>query len=236
MKKPGEITITITIGIMFLILTAVIYIQFKTISHTDISSLETMRAEELQDEIAGTKTKYEEIEEKIKETLEKTQEYENTLTSELEASQLLQKELNQVKDLAGLTDVTGQGVIIILSDTNTETSNERISANDLLTLLNELKAAGAEAISINNQRIVYDSYVVDINDTYISVNGVRLISPYVVKAIGNTTYLESGLSQKQYGYLDKKKMERKNVTLEKVDTMTIPKSNLNLEFSYVEEE
>ena len=38
-----------------------------------------------------------------------------------------------------------------------------------------LKLAGAEAISINDQRIVYDSYIVDIGGTYISVNGERIV-------------------------------------------------------------
>ena len=108
---------------------------------------------------------------------------------------------------------------------------------DLLTLLNELKLAGAEAISINDQRIVYNSYVADINNKFISVNGPpRIVSPYVVKAIGNPTYLESGLSKKQYGYIDSKLLEGKDVSLERADNISISKYNGELKFEYVREE
>ena len=100
-------------------------------------------------------------------------------------------------------------------------------------LLNALKTAGAEAISINDQRIVYDSYIADINNTFVSVNGNRLVSPYVVKAIGNTTYLESGLSQKQYGYIDTKLSEGKSVVLERQSNIEILKYDGNLNFTYV---
>ena len=104
-----------------------------------------------------------------------------------------------------------------------------------MLLVNELKAAGAEAISINNQRIVYDSYIVDLADTFVSVNGERLVSPYTVKAIGNSTYLESGLSKKQYGYIDTKTAEGKDVKLERQDNIVINAYNQNLGFEYVKE-
>ena len=61
MKKKGKITMTITIGLMCFVLTMVIFIQFKTISQTDIAQIETMREDELKTEIASVKTKYEEV-------------------------------------------------------------------------------------------------------------------------------------------------------------------------------
>ncbi|MCL2355520.1 MAG: DUF881 domain-containing protein, partial [Oscillospiraceae bacterium] len=64
----------------------------------------------------------------------------------------------------------------------------QIEPRDLLTLLNELRLAGAEAISINNERIVHNSYVVSIGDLHISVNGRRVIPPFTVRAIGNPAH------------------------------------------------
>ena len=52
-----------------------------------------------------------------------------------------------------------------------------------------------------------------------------MVSPYVVKAIGNPTYLESGLSKKQYGYIDTKLLEGKNVILKREDNIMINKYN-----------
>ena len=72
--KKEKIIISIIIGIMFFILTMVIFIQFKTISHTDINSLETMQESELRTEITGLKTKYEETLSKLEETNSKIKE------------------------------------------------------------------------------------------------------------------------------------------------------------------
>ena len=74
---------------------------------------------------------------------------------------------------------------------------------DLLQLINELKLAGAEAIEINGVRIVNKSDIALITDSFIKIDGHRMNSPYVVKAIGNPTTLESGLMQKNSGYIDK---------------------------------
>ena len=226
--KKGKITITITIGLTFLILTAVIFIQFKTINQTDITSLENMREDELRTEISNFKQKSEEISKQIEETNLKIVEYEETISTDKEASELLEKELEQQNNLLGKNDVKGSGVIITLTDTK----EQKITAQDLRELLNQLKLAGAEAISINGQRIVYDSYLVDIGDTYISVNGEGIVSPYEVKAIGNPTYLESGLSKKQYGYIDTKLEEGKDVVLTRQDNITINKYNGDLNMEY----
>lgn len=234
MQKKGKLTMTITIGIMCLILTFVIFIQVKTISQTDITELTNMREDELQTELTSLKTKYEEVNKKITETRAKITEYQTTINDSKSASEVLSKELKENQDLVGINDVTGQGIIVTLEDN--ESTNTKITATDLLELLNELKSAGAEAISINGQRIVYDSYVASINGTYISINGLQaVVSPYVVKAIGNMSYLESALSLKSYGYVDKKISAGKTVTITRSESITIEKYTGDLGFEYVKE-
>lgn len=226
--KKGQVTITITIGLVFLILTAVIFLQFKTINQTDITSLENMREDELRTEISNFKQKVEEISKEIADTDSKIEEYQEAINSNKEASELLEKELEKQNNILGKNSVKGSGVIITLTDTR----YQKITSEDLRELLNQLKEAGAEAISINGLRIVYDSYIVDISETFISVNGERIVSPYEVKAIGNTTYLESALSKKQYGYIDTKLEEGKDVKLERKDNIEINKYTKDLSFEY----
>lgn len=226
--KKGQVTITITIGLVFLILTAVIFVQFKTINQTDITSLENMREDELRTEISNFKQKIEEISKEISDTDSKIAEYQEAINTNKEASELLEKELEKQNNILGKNSVKGSGIIVTLTDTRAQ----KISGEDLRALMNELKTAGAEAISINGQRIVYDSYIVDIGSTYISVNGERIVSPYEVKAIGNPTYLESGLSKKQYGYIDTKLEEGKDVTLKRENNITIDKYNGDLNMEY----
>ena len=227
--KKGKVTMTITIGLMCLMLSTVIFVQFKTIKQTDITSLENMREDELRTEISNFKQKVSEVQEQLKETNQKIKEYEETINSDKQASEILAKELEQQNNILGKNNVTGSGIVITLTDTRAQ----KITAEDLRELLNGLKTAGAEAISINGQRIVYDSYIVDIGGTFISVNGERLVSPYTVKAIGNPTYLESELSKKQYGYIDTKLEEGKDVVLERQDNILIDayKGNLNMEYA-----
>lgn len=232
MEKRNKIIFSIILGVVCFILTMVIFLQFKTISQTDIISIESMREEELKQELSTYKTKYDEVITKLEENNKKILEYEKSLSSEEEATNLINKELKESNDLIGKNSVQGEGIIITLTDTK----DSKITANDLLTLMNELKQAGAEAISINDQRIVYNTYIVDINYTYISVNGKRIVSPYVVKAIGNTTYLESALSQKQYGYIDKMLAAKKSVVLERQSLIDIANYTGDLSFEYVKEE
>ncbi len=215
--KNGKMIVTITIGLMCLILTALIFMQVKTISQTNISELEIMRESELKTEITTLKTKHDEVVAKIKENNEKILEYENASIKGEEASELLQKELKETEDLLGKNSVTGEGIVITMSNTGTTI----ISASDLLELVNILRDAGAEAISINEHRIVYDSYISYVSGSFITIKGERVVAPFTIKAIGNTTYLESAVAQKKYGYIDTKISEGKEVKLERQEDITI---------------
>ena len=105
---------------------------------------------------------------------------------------------DRMKLMAGTTDVEGEGIEILLDDSNiAKKSGENpnlyiIHDEDLLRVLNELRAAGAEAISVNDQRIVAMSEIRCAGPT-ISVNNVRSAPPYVIKAIGAPKTLSSAL-------------------------------------------
>lgn len=230
--KKGKVTITITIGIMCFILTMIIFIQINTIRQTNVNELEIMREDELKAEITTLKTRTNEVETKILDTNNRIAEYEEAINAGQEASDLLASELKESEDLLGKTTVTGEGVIITLSS-----DTMRVGSDDLLELVNLLKDAGAEAISINDKRLIYKSYISYINEgNFITVNGNRIVEPYVVKAIGNTTHLESSVSQKKYGYIDTKVSAGKNVTLEKSNEIIIYAYDGELDFDYVKEE
>lgn len=233
-KNKEKITISLIIGAMFFVLTMVIFMQFKTISNTDIDALETMQESELRTEIASIKAQYDETLTKLEETNTMIKDYEESINTDKEASEILQEELIKSRNLLGKNQVKGEGIIVTLTDVDVGKFG-KITSADLIELINALKTAGAEAISINNQRIVANSYIVDINGAFISVNGKRLVSPYVVKAIGDITYLESGLSQKQYGFIDSKTNQGKSVVLEKDNNIIINKYTGNLKFEYAKE-
>lgn len=230
--KKGKITMTITLGIACFALVMVMSMQFKIVNETDITSIENMRETELRTELANWKTKYEETNQKYEETISKINEYKETKQSNEETSKLVEKELEQVNMSLGKNDIEGQGIEIIIRETDNEEIS-KVTADDLIVIVNALRLSGAEAISINNERIINMTDIVDINETYIKINGQRILSPYVIKAIGDQSYLESGLIGNG-GHVDEMKKIGQDVSIEKINKIKINKYNGEIKTKYME--
>ncbi len=230
--KKGKITMIITIGITCFILVLVMSMQFKIVNQTDITSIENMREAELRTEFANWKSKYEDIEQQYDETMEKIEEYRTTSQSNEETEKLVDEELEQLNMSLGKTDVQGQGIEVTLRETNNE-EIARINGDDLLVIVNALKIAGAEAISINDERIINMSDIVDINETFIKVNGKRILAPYVIKAIGNSAYLETALTGNG-GHVDEMKKIGQDVSIEKSNKVKILKYEGEINLKYIQ--
>ena len=228
MEKEKKIMI-VTISIMALILVCVLFMQFKVVNETDIAQIESMREDELEEAITQWKEKYEEAYEKLLDTTNKINEYDEKLQNNSETEELINKELVEAKRNFGLTDVTGNGIIVTLTDTD----EQAYDYEDLLDLVNELRDAGAEAISINNQRITNISDIADISSRYIRINSNKVSSPYVVKAIGDSTYLKSALTIKN-GYYDIKQKEEYKIEIEEKNNIKINKYSKSVNLKYIE--
>ncbi len=227
----ANITMSVSIFVVTICLVTVALIQFKTVEKVNQTDIENMRESELREQISTWKSKYEEVNEKLADTNSKIEEYNSKIESNEESSELLDEELKKSKLILGTTDVTGDGVVITLTDKQ----EHPIEASDLVELINELRFAGAEAISINGVRIINMTDIVDI-DTYILVKpSQRLVSPYIVKAIGNQTYLTSTLCLKDSGYIDRYNNSGKSVKLEKQRNIKIPKYSEGIDIKYMKE-
>ena len=229
--KKGKITVVITIAIACFALMTIMFMQFKVVNETDITSIETMREEELRTELANWKEKYNEAEEQYEEKNAKIEEYKQNEQSTEESSKLVEQELEQVKQYLGQTDVQGQGITVTLYDKSSE--NYSITAEDLLVIVDYLKSAGAEAISINGERIINTSDIVYVNNSIIYVNQQRILAPYVINAIGNSAYLESTLIGNG-GYVDELRKLGFTVEIEKSDKVKVPKYNKEITYKYMQ--
>ena len=130
--------------------------------------------------------------------------------------------------MLGKVDVQGEGVIVTLVDTD----KKSVTSLDLVNLVNELVLAGAEAISINDNRVINITDIVDIGNQFIVINSQRISSPYTVKAIGEKTYLQSALTIKS-GYIDKYKASGINVNVETRNNIKVLKyegDKLNIKY------
>ena len=231
--KKGKITMIITAGLACFILVLVMTMQFKIINEVDVTSIENMRKSELSTELANWKTRYDEVNQQYEETKQKIEEYKNNKESNEETNNLMDTELEQINMILGKTDVEGQGIIITIKETNNQ-EIESITSDDLLLIVNALKLAGAEAISINDQRIINMSDIVYIDAAgVIRVNGERILAPYSIKAIGDSEYLESSLIGNG-GVVDEMRKKEQDVSIERENNITIYKYNGDITTKYIE--
>ena len=225
----GKLTITISIGLTAVIFAAVMFAQFKTVEQTNITEIESMRESELRTELSSWKSKYDETNLKYEEISKKVEEYKQQMKDNADATALIKNDIAENEKYLGYSDVEGEGLVITLEDN----SKKEITSDDLLNLVNQLKLAGAEAISINDERVVNTTDITIVNGAFVFVNGKRLSSPYTVKVIGNQKYLDSAISIK-YGYIDEITANGKTISYIPVKSVKINKYKGDLSMKYAE--
>ena len=226
----GKITMTICVACTALILTMIMFTQFKTVDETDITAIETMRETELRAELASWKEKYEEVEVKLEEVDSKINEYRQELDNDANTSNVLQGEVKEAETYLGYTSLQGQGIIVTLKDKD----DKIVNYSHLLQLVNELNEAGAEAISINDERIVSMSEIITVKDKIIRINEKKVAGPFTVKAIGDKKYFESALSIKG-GYMDLMGAEGIEISYIVEDNVIVPAYEGEQKFEYAKE-
>ena len=133
-------------------------------------------------------------------------------------------QVREMYKLAGFTDITGNGAIITITEQKPQMNKQKDYANilqsdDLLRLVNVLKAAGAVAISINNQRLVVTSEITNAENCIV-VNRKKLSPPYVIKVIGDFDAINSSLKIRG-GIVEYLKLFNIDTKIEKKDKITI---------------
>ncbi|HEX5147836.1 MAG TPA: DUF881 domain-containing protein [Candidatus Limnocylindrales bacterium] len=104
-------------------------------------------------------------------------------------SEALVRELNAALEHAriagGLVQISGPGIVFRLEDAENPGAerDSLVTARDIRTLVQELWLAGAEAISINSERVTTGTAVLDIGNAILA-NSAYLTPPYEVSAIG----------------------------------------------------
>lgn len=227
-------SLTIIIGIVAALLVTSILLQFKTVDETTNADVEGLRDTELKSQISSYKSKYNEVASQYQNNIAKIEEYTKSATTSTESTNLIKSEYQKSNELLGLTDVKGEGIIITLKDVG----ENKYSSEDLRSLVNELKYAGAEAISINGNRIMNLTDIVTLNEKFIIMDAsrARLSSPYVIKAIGDRKYLSSTLNTKTTGFVDLMKSNGLEVTIEESNKIEIDKYQGEIKSNYLKEE
>lgn len=220
MKKIKPV---ITLGILSMILTVGISVQLKTIKSADISGTIQLTDSNLKKSLLQTKTNYEDSVKKLADTDKELENLRNNVLN-IESDVKTQEKIKKYEIILGLTKVQGEGVTITVADNNEQKDNSSFASinnsnylvhdGNLVAIINELKIAGAEAISINGKRIV-NSTSINCAGNVIQINGEKVGSPFVINAIGDKDLLYGELTKngetlyklKKYGVLTSIKKE-----------------------------
>lgn len=178
-----------SIVLVCMVLGFMLAVQFRT---TEVlkDSVSYQRIEELSERLLQT----EKERDKLKDELKAAKEHMAAGDADSESEQELRMK-------GGFTALEGPGVIVTLDDSKTVSKAGEnpnlylIHDDDLLRVVNELRAAGAEAVSINGQRLLGTSEIRCAGPT-LSVNNVRSAPPFEVRAIGDKESLEKAIKMR----------------------------------------
>jgi len=221
MKKPESRYILL---VVFIIFGMVISIQFKsTLNSRKAAAAGSLNAEMLKEQISQVNNEIEELKAAIDENVA----LQNDIIKEyisLQNDDKLNEEWEQIKLHTGLVGVAGPGIRITLNDAERQPDINPellvIHAEDVRTILNDLKIAGAQAIAINGERVVPMSEQVCAGPTII-INGNRHPVPYIIEAIGDPDVLFENISNSDK--VAELKLFNIQVEITKVKEVQIPK-------------
>ena len=129
-----------------------------------------------------------------------------------------EQQTEENKKIIGLSDVSGEGVIIYIND-----GSDLIHQEDVIILLDELKNAGAEAISVNDQRVTINTYIY-CDGGVILIDGQKIGNPFTIKAIGDSKTIYGSIMRNK-GYISTLKNDGIKIDVDISSNITILKTN-----------
>lgn len=197
-----------------------------------ISSIQTMKSE-----INSINEEIKSLEKVIKNKEEELETLINIAKGDDNIINILSEDINKNKINSGKSKVKGQGIIITMYDNPEERmpgfdiNDDVIHDLDILTIVNDLKIAGAEAISINGERVISTSEIKCGGPT-IRVNGRSSAVPFVIKAIGDSKLLNASVTAPgTYGDI-LKSVYQVGFDTSVEDSITIPAYSGRFDFKY----
>lgn len=172
----------------------------------------------------------------ISESEDKLRKYEYKKNDLAAVNKEIKNEVSKNEDYYGLTEMEGEGLKITLNDAKANDFNEFYMAMnlvhdiDLWFLINDLRVAGAEAIAINGNRIVSNTYSY-CGGTYIEVGGVNTVAPFYIDVIGNKVAIKEYLL-KGSTCINGFGIRKIQLSISEHESLKIPPYNGDIEFKY----
>ena len=160
--------------------------------------------------------------------------YERAASEGRSLQEAMGRELETLRVALGLKAMRGPGVIVRLADPRTQpkgTNPVVVNYQDIVAVVNELWAAGAEAIAVNGQRLTAMTGLSQVGGNVV-VNLQRLSGPFEIVAIGDPATLEGALNIRG-GLIEGLRALGLTIHIGRRDLLTVPayKGTLTFEFA-----
>lgn len=233
MDKESKYIGKASISIVCVILGILLSLQLKSVQENaaadDWNTNRMQRLQILLDEERETNARQKE---RIEELEEEVQTYRQAAAGGGREETFLD-EIARLEKLAGLTDVVGPGVEVVLSDSTAPGSDHYlIHDSDLLSVVNELRDSGAEAISINGNRILSTTEI-RCSGSVVTVNGKRTSAPFVIDAIGDQETMFNALMMRN-GVVDVLRQWSIEVEVTPVDELLVEGYKGKIDYEYAQ--
>lgn len=229
----------IVIGLLALFIGLVISIQITTTQGSEQGGLIPFaKAQGYLEELKKVRTEKDNALEELNRLEERLEKIEAEKANEDFFLASLVSDLEKYKMAAGTVDVKGPGVIITVDDpipTDEYAGDHSVIMlryELLLSLVNKLKEAGAEAISINGQRIIVTTEI-SLAGSNVNINTVPTAPPYIIKAIGDPETIESTLTIR-FGIIEDMRKFDLRIRIEQKDEIEVPRYSGILRFRYAQ--
>jgi len=188
-------------SLVFLVLGFMISFSYQNTKKDDgqeISESQFERDLDLRNELIEQEEKNNELYKELKGAQRKLVQLEKDLSNEAETYYNLAEDAEKYRIYLGKVAVKGEGIQITLEDgeynpKEDNVSNYLVHEHHVFKVINELYISGAQAISINGQRLSHNSYIL-CNGPVIEVDGYQHPAPFVITAIGDSDVLEGAIN------------------------------------------
>ncbi|MDD5603593.1 MAG: DUF881 domain-containing protein [Eubacteriales bacterium] len=209
----------ISIAAVLLILGIMLSWQYKSLNERKaVIEYENKREEQLKEELQNEKANNELLAIQIENLRDEIGQYQAAQGDIDQNLALLNKELDYVKMIAGFYPVKGKGVIVTM-DSKPSGEYGKMTENDVLRVINEMRAADIQAISVNGERLMATSEIKEAGGYFI-INGRQVLPPIEIRAIADPSNVEYALNMT--GGLLKRIEAYVDVSIKKSDEVLIP--------------
>lgn len=231
-KNNPKIILTLFSVIIGVLLSVQMKLKVESIAPVTIKSIQ-----ETKNEINIINNEIFELDKLVKQKEEELELLKNIEHGDKNIVDILKEDLDLNKLISGSTSMEGPGIRITMYDNMSsdivgfDINDDVIHDVDILNILNDLKIAGAEAISINDQRVVSTSEIKCVGPV-VRINHKSIGTPFVIKAIGDPKILMASVNAPGTYGDTLKSVFQIGFEPEVEDKLIIPAYNGNFTYTY----